>query len=267
MLFNITSTHSQVYLLSRIMSSSSNLEQMAAQQVQFSQFILQETSFDMSKIKYVAGLDISFDKTNPDRACGCLVIMEYPGSANQKPIYQDVEMCTMTMPYISGYLAFRELPIYQILVKRLREKRPDLEPSVYMVDGCGIFHARGVGSASHLGVAMDIPTLGVAKTLLCMDGITEDGVDKLTKDIEKGASVPLKGISGKTYGAALKTSQNPVFVSIGHQISLEDAVTITKAVSFYREPNPLRLADIISRAELVKTKAPSQKQAARSGCI
>jgi deoxyinosine 3'endonuclease (endonuclease V) len=249
------------------MSSSSNLEQMATHQTQLAQYISHETDFIMDMVKYVAGLDISFDKSNPDRACGCLVILEYPGSANQKPVYQDVVMCTMTMPYISGYLAFREVPVYEILINRLREKRPDLEPSVYMVDGCGIFHARGVGSASHLGVSMDVPTIGISKTLLCMDGITEDSVDKLTKDLEKGSSVPLKGTSGKTYGAALKTSKNPIFVSIGHQISLEDTVTITRAVSFYREPEPLRQADIISRAELVKSKTPSKKQIARSGCI
>lgn len=251
------------------MSSITNkydLQQMASYQLQLAQYISHDTSFDVKNIKYVGGLDISFDKVDPNRACGCLVVLEYPGSANSKPIYQDIEMCTMEMPYISGYLAFREFPTYEILISRLKEKRPDLEPSVYMVDGCGIFHVRGVGSASHLGVAMGISTIGVAKTLLCMDGITESSVNNLTKNLNNGESVGIIGTSGKTYGAALKTTKNPVFVSIGNKISLADAITITRTVSFFREPEPVRQADIISRSHIANTKINSKKQIDRSSC-
>jgi deoxyinosine 3'endonuclease (endonuclease V) len=115
-----------------------------------------------------------------------------------------------------------------------------------MVDGNGILHTRKFGCASHIGVQFDIPTIGVAKKPFDVDGLNKslykvmyDG--KLNK---AGDYVPIVGKSGKTWGAALrctKDSINPIYVSIGHRVSLETAINITLLnITKYRIPEPIR---------------------------
>ena len=125
-----------------------------------------------------------------------------------------------------------------------------------MVDGNGIFHTRQFGCASHLGVQFDIPTIGVAKKYFCVDGLTKDAI-KVACDgnlNSAGDVVHLVGNSGKTWGAALKstsTSQNPIYISIGHRISLKTAIEIVKlTISKSRIPEPIRQADLRGRQKL-----------------
>lgn len=89
-----------------------------------------------------------------------------------------------------------------------------------MIDGFGILHPRGFGSASHVGHSLNIPTIGVAKTLMCIDGLNEHEIKKefKSKCVLKGDYINLTGNSGKLYGSALKSadsSTNPIYVSIG----------------------------------------------------
>lgn len=81
-------------------------------------------------------------------------------------------METAEYPYIPGFLAFRETPAYTILFERLKKNRPDLWPHVLLVDGNGILHNRGFGCASHIGVLMDIPSIGVGKTVFAVDSLS-----------------------------------------------------------------------------------------------
>ncbi len=117
---------------------------------------------------------------NRDSACVSLVIQEFPSMTS---VYQDYQMVTLSVPYIPGYLAFREVPHIISMFDRLKMKRPGLWPDVVMVDGNGSLHHRACGVACHVGVMLDLPCLGVAKTLLSVDGLTRSKVDKLTEDL------------------------------------------------------------------------------------
>ncbi|CAI5471099.1 unnamed protein product [Closterium sp. Yama58-4] len=141
------------------------------------------------------------------------------------------------------------------LIRRLRDTHPHLVPQVIMVDGNGIFHPQGFGLACQLGVQADIPTIGVAKNMYYMDGMTDEQVGGLKRQHlhQPGDWALLTGASGATHAALVRGgpgSHDPVFVSVGHRISLESAVAITQHCCKHRVPEPVRLADGLSRAEL-----------------
>ena len=96
-------------------------------------------------------------------------MFEYP---SMKLLYEDFEKETAEYPYIPGFLAFKEIPVYSILFERLKSTRPELWPQILLVDGNGILHTRGFGCASHIGVQMDLPSIGVGKNVFAVDGLT-----------------------------------------------------------------------------------------------
>jgi deoxyinosine 3'endonuclease (endonuclease V) len=93
-----------------------------------------------------------------------------------KVIWEDYEKDETDYPYIPGFLAFKEVPSYSVLFKRLKERKPEFYPQLVMVDGNGILHTRNFGLASHLGVMFDVPSVGVGKTVFAVDGITKNRV-------------------------------------------------------------------------------------------
>lgn len=126
-----------------------------------------------------------------------------------------------------------------------------------LVDGNGVLHPQGFGLASHFGVLENIPTIGVGKTFLHVDGLTKPDVKALmAKAREDGSDlVKLTGESGKVWGAALCGTtgvKNPVYVSVGHMLSLDASVAIAQACSQYRVPEPIRQADLRSREVIRK---------------
>jgi deoxyribonuclease V len=138
-------------------------------------------------------------------------------------------------PYIPGLLSFREIPALLAAFEKLRSK-----PDVIIYDGHGIAHPRRFGIASHLGVLLDVPTIGCAKSRLVGEH-AEPG-------LERGAQTPLT-LDGKTIGAVVRTRTNvkPVFVSVGHRVSLRAAVRLVlDTATRYRLPEPTRLAHVFS---------------------
>lgn len=137
-------------------------------------------------------------------------------------------------PYIPTYLAFRELPILLALLERVRNAGRLAD--VVMVDGNGILHPRHAGIASHLGVLLDIPTIGITKSLLCGE------VNLQGMEVKEIRSVLL---NGERVGAAVRLSgrAQPIYISPGNRIDLEGAIELTLALSSsYRLPEPVRLA-------------------------
>ncbi|KDR21324.1 endonuclease V-like [Zootermopsis nevadensis] len=200
-------------------------------------------------ISRVGGVDLSFIKGDENVACAALVICEYP---DFNVVYEDVKMVPLTAPYEPGFLAFREAPALIEAFSRLCYTNPSLVPECVLVDGNGILHPRGFGLASHIGVLCNVPTVGVAKSLLVMDGILrdEDHKHKISLLRERGDHFSLNTISGKTLGLAVKTSDSskkPMYVSVGHKISLHTAAWLVCHCSKYRIPEPVRQADIRSR--------------------
>lgn len=200
-------------------------------------------------LKYIGGVDISFVKDNNIDACAALVVLKYP---ELEVVYENFKLVQIHLPYIPGFLAFREVGALLMLIDELKSTRPDLLPQLIFVDGNGYLHPRGFGLACHLGVLTGIPTIGVGKTLMHVDGLT---IDKVKGQFKKTCTRPgdfcyLVGETGETWGAALLGAAgcvNPVFISVGHRISLETAIKATIACCRYRIPEPVRIADIRSR--------------------
>jgi deoxyribonuclease V len=145
-----------------------------------------------------------------------------------------------TFAYVPGLLSFREAPPSLEVLHRLSEK-----PDLLLVDGQGLAHPRRFGLACHLGVLGDVPTIGVAKSRLV--GVYQE------PGIELGAWSKLVD-RGETVGAVLRTRSavRPVFVSIGHRISLKTAINLVlRCTGHFRLPEPIRAADTLSRQHLI----------------
>ncbi len=137
----------------------------------------------------------------------------------------------VTFPYIPGLLSFREAPVCLAAVEKLQN-----EPDVFLIDGQGIAHPRRLGLAAHLGLFLDKPTIGCAKSRLT--GTFAEPA------LEKGSHSPLCD-GDEVIGAVVRTRSNvkPLFISVGHQCRLEDAIDLTLACAIkYRLPEPTRLA-------------------------
>ena len=201
----------------------------------------------------VGAVDISYSKDDAQKAVAALIIFEFPSF---KVLYEDYEKDEAEYPYIPGFLAFKEVPSYSILFNRLKANAPELFPQIILVDGNGILHTRNFGCASHVGVEFGVPSIGVGKTVFAVDGLTQNGVKAACdqKLLKGGDVLPLIGDSGKIWGLALRAtneSKNPLIVSIGHRVSLETALTVTKVcISDFRIPEPIRQADLRSRQKV-----------------
>jgi deoxyribonuclease V len=147
-------------------------------------------------------------------------------------------------PYVPGYLSFREGPVFLSAVRRLRV-RPDL----WLFDGQGIAHPRGFGLAAHLGVLLGAPSVGCAKSRLVGEH-AEPGR-------RRGEWAPLV-LDGRRVGAVLRTraSVRPLYVSVGHRISLPAAIGWVLACCRYRVPEPIRLAEqLVNRLKRERSRA------------
>mmetsp|Transcript_35465 Transcript_35465/g.59212 ORF Transcript_35465/g.59212 Transcript_35465/m.59212 type:complete len:237 (-) Transcript_35465:293-1003(-) len=170
-------------------------------------------------LQRVAGFDISFVEGSEEDACASMVVCSFP---EMKVLCAIVHMIKLDMPYIPGFLGFRECPAFQKLYEDLKDARPDLLPQLLLIDGNGVLHSRGCGQASHLGILLDLPSIGAAKTFFHVDGMSTDSIRKRIKEQPLAPStwLPLVGQSGRTWGAALvgaEGSTNPIFVSPGHK--------------------------------------------------
>lgn len=211
-----------------------------------------QKSPDFAGLERVAGVDLSFIKGDAVNACAQLVVLSYP---QLEVLYEESKMVALTMPYMAGFLAFRETPSLLQALERLEKKKPELMPQVVFVDGNGLFHYREFGIACHLGVLSGIPCVGVAKNLLHVEGVFKGAEHQAQiAALQKGGdSFPLTASSGKVLGKALRScdkSSKPVYVSVGHKISLDTAVRLTHSCCRYRVPEPIRQADCRSREYL-----------------
>ena len=213
--------------------------------------IIKYDTFDINDILYIGGLDISFDKT--DNTVGCVYLSVYDNKT-KKLIYEDNLMCKMDVPYVSSFLGFREIEHYKLIMNRFFQAYPGSENKIIvMVDGNGIYHKREFGSATHLGYDINISTIGVSKNIMEIFGITRENVSNNLKYKNK---LKLTKTNGDTIAYALKTGSatenNPIFVSIGHKISIETAVRIVNEYIKFKVPEPIRNSDIKSRDILRK---------------
>jgi deoxyinosine 3'endonuclease (endonuclease V) len=211
-------------------------------------------------IKYIAGVDISFVKDNNVDACAALIVCQYP---NFEVVYECIKHVELKLPYIPGFLAFREVPFLMELLNELRESHPEFVPQLIIVDGNGILHPRGFGLACHLGVLSGIPTFGCAKTLFMIDGMDMKEVKQKFKDntSKPGDYTKLIGKSGVCHGVAYKSTEdtmNPVFLSPGHRVDMDLMLSVAFTCCKARVLEPVRQADLRSR-EWVRRNFPGNK--------
>ena len=182
----------------------------------------------------IAGVDASFSRY---RVFAAACLYRYPELVL---VEQQTAVHRPDFPYVPGYLFFREGPAIIAALGKLKQC-----PDVVLIDGQGIAHPRGIGSASHIGLIMDIPTIGCAKTRL---------VGKFQEPEKQKGSWSLLEYNGRTTGAVVRTQDGikPVFLSPGHKIDLNDAIRVLlHCIGRYRIPEPLRCAHICSRKALI----------------
>jgi len=178
----------------------------------------------------IAGVDAAFSE---GRVIAVASLFSYP---ELMPIHDEIVIEEVTFPYVPGFLSFREGPAMIKAIHRLK-----IRPDVIIFDGQGIAHPLGLGIASHIGVILNIPTIGCAKSRL-IGNYREPGM-------KKGSRADLI-YQGKRVGIVLRSRDNvrPIFVSPGHLITFEEAVEIVlNCTGRFRIPEPLRRADSLSR--------------------
>jgi deoxyribonuclease V len=180
--------------------------------------------------EFIAGVDAAFDR---DMVYAAACLYRYP---EMSFIEQAGAARISGFPYVPGYLLFLEGPAILHALKQLKTA-----PDIILVDGQGIAHPRGIGSASHLGILLGTATIGCAKTKL---------VGEFRPPGRQKGNWSALFHEGALVGAVVRTRDNvrPLFVSPGHNTDVESAVRITlRCAESYRIPEPLRCADIVSR--------------------
>jgi deoxyribonuclease V len=181
----------------------------------------------LDAVELIAGVDIS-GANSDGMSRGAIVLLQYP---SMEVVERSVVTMKVEFPYVPGLLSFREMPLILAACKQL-----STTPDLFIADGQGIAHPRRLGLAAHLGLVLDVPTIGCAKSVLC--GTHGDLGE------ERGAQVSLVD-KGEIVGAALRTKRRvkPVYVSIGHRIDLDEACRwVLACCRGYRLPEPTRLA-------------------------
>jgi deoxyribonuclease V len=193
---------------------------------------------DPRNVRRVAGVDISVDRAR-GLGTGAVVVLSYP---ELELVEVAVEQAPLTFPYVPGLLSFREVPVLRAAFARIAGPI-----DLLLVDGQGLAHPRRFGLACHLGLLLDVPAIGCAKSRLLGEhapvaeaaGSRADLVDK-----------------GEPIGSVLRTRTNvrPLFVSLGHRIGLTEAETwVSRCCRGYRLPEPTRLAHLAAAGRVPTT--------------
>lgn len=196
-----------------------------------------------SEPKYIGGCDVSMNRFAAHGFAG-FVTLSYPDlDILETSTIEDV----IPFPYVPGLLSFREIPMLLKVWEKL-----SIRPDVLMVDGVGIAHPRRLGIASHLGVVLDIPTIGCAKNVLT--GVYDE------PDQEPGSVSYLRdrNTPSEILGAAVRTKRNvkPMFISAGHLITLEDSIQLVlRTIRKHRLPEPTRHAHLAVNEARVHRRA------------
>jgi deoxyribonuclease V len=205
-------------------------EEAIAIQQRLRHLVQRRPTLALDAVRTVAGIDASYK----DVSRAAVVVLAFP---SLEVVEQVEAIRKTTFPYVPGLLSFREVPAVLDALAKLT-----VLPDVLMCDGQGYAHPRRLGLASHLGVYLNRPSVGCAKSRL-IGRYEEPGPNR-------GDRSPLVD-HGEVIGAVLRTKPrtNPLFVSVGHLLDLETAVELVlRCLRGYRLPEPTRLADKLTRS-------------------
>ncbi|VVB89182.1 Endonuclease V [uncultured archaeon] len=182
------------------------------------------TKDDFNELQLIGGVDQAF---MDDKIISGIIVMDY----NSLEVVERVHSIEpLSYPYIPIFLSFREGPAIVSAFKKL-----GTAPDILMVDGAGFNHPRSAGIATHLGVALDVPTIGITKKILCGEGTEPSLVGEAAQLFYKNGQI----------GWLLKSSQRsrPIIVAPGHRVSLDSSLSIVKScLRGHKLPEPVRLA-------------------------
>ncbi len=207
-------------------------------------------SSEITTPRFIAGVDISSGRAQ-GIATAAVVVLSYP---QFRVVEMKVAQGKLDFPYVPGLLSFRESPLTLAACEGL-----SVIPDLVLVDGQGIAHPRRFGIACHLGLLLDTPTIGCAKSLLC--GRHED------PGVESGDYAEVLD-EDETIGVALRTKAGvkPVYVSIGHMVNLQAAIYWVKmCCRGYRLPEPTRLAHLAAGGNLKPSRSCPDERCRLSG--
>lgn len=206
-----------------------SVDEAKALQSQLAKKVIAETTFDPDAVQTVAGVDVGFQG---DVARAAVVVLAFP---SLRPIEYAIGQVPVGFPYVPGLLTFREGPSVLAALEKLR-----IRPDLLIFDGHGLAHPRRIGLASHMGVILDRPSIGCAKSRLV--GEHDEPGD------EVGDWTSLRD-GDEVIGAVVRTRARvkPVFVSVGHRIDLDTAITfVLRCAPRYRLPETTRYADRVA---------------------
>ncbi|MEL7119327.1 MAG: deoxyribonuclease V [Bacteroidota bacterium] len=204
-------------------------------QKQLSQRVITSNHFDA--VTHIAGADVAYSDAT-DQMIGAIVVLD---AQTLEVVDQAVVKMEITFPYVPGLFSFREVPPLLKAFELL-----SIKPDLIVCDGHGIAHPRGLGMASHLGLELDLPTIGCAKKRLIGD-YEEVGQ-------HRGAYSSLQ-YEGEEVGRVLRTQDGikPLFVSVGHKVSIDTACHwILQLAQQYRQAETTRKADALVRAVMAR---------------
>ena len=211
-------------------------EEFLHQQNELRDKIEQADKFDMDSVKLIAGVDLAYwNNSGNEYAVCCIVVIDFN---THEVIEKKQSSGKIEVPYMPGYLAFRELPLILKTVDLLKTS-----PDIFVFDGNGYMHPRHMGIATHASFYLNKPTIGVAKTYFRVDKKT----DYIEPENKSGSYTDIV-IDGDVYGRALRTHKDvkPIFISIGNYISIDTACTLALKLTDKQShiPIPTRLADL-----------------------
>lgn len=181
---------------------------------------------NLKTIKFVAGVDAAYFN---EYGIGAVVIIDYFSFNILDRAYY---IQKIKIPYKSTFLCFRELPLFLGAFNKLK-----IKPDILFVDGHGIAHPRQFGCATHLGLLLDIPSIGIAKKMLY--GV----INENPKKVGTFTNIYSENMK-KIIGAVVKTSNaKPIYVSPGYKIDIKTSISLTLRFCKYKIPEPIRLAD------------------------
>ncbi|OAT15307.1 endonuclease V [Buttiauxella noackiae ATCC 51607] len=208
-----------------------DLANLRKQQIELASQVIREDRLEQDPPRLIAGADVGFEQGG-EVTRAAIVLLKYPSLELVE--YQVARVAT-SMPYIPGFLSFREYPALLAAWEMLSQK-----PDLLFVDGHGISHPRRLGVAAHFGLLVDVPTIGVAKKRLC---------GKFAPLSEEPGSCQLLTDKSEPLAWVLRSKKrcNPLFVSTGHRVGLDTALLwVNRCLMGYRLPEPTRWADAVA---------------------
>ena len=213
------------------------------EQIELGKRMIRINTVNPSQVKTVAGVDLAYWKNDGrEYAVCCIVVIDYDTFEILEKVYRkDI----ISVPYIPGCLAFREIPLFMDTYRQIK-----ITPDVVFFDGNGYLHPRHMGLATHAGILIRKPTVGIAKSYYKIADVEFDMPQN-----KKGAYTDIE-MNGEIYGRVLRTHANvkPIFLSIGNAVDLDTAMEMTNHLTTKEGhiPLPTRLADIMTHEKRKK---------------